>query len=80
MQIGCDYGKAHDGGESSHSGPPAHTRRVLHGYPAYNYASPELLGVPFFYWFQTLWLAISAVLFTAAAVIWERGLSREEKR
>ena len=49
-------------------------------YQAYNYASPELLGVPFFYWFQTLWLAISAVLFTAAAVIWERGLSRNEKR
>jgi len=49
-------------------------------YMAYNYASPELLGVPFFYWFQTLWLAISAVLFTVAAVIWERGLSREEKR
>jgi len=49
-------------------------------YPAYNYAGPELLGVPFFYWFQTLWLAISAVLFMVAAVIWERGLSREEKR
>jgi len=31
-------------------------------YPAYNMAKPELGGVPFFYWFQTLWLVITAVL------------------
>ena len=26
----------------------------------YNRDSPELLGMPFFYWFQTLWLFASA--------------------
>ncbi len=41
--------------------------------PTYNYRYPELLGVPFFYWYQTLWLALSAVLFFIAAYIWERG-------
>jgi ABC-type uncharacterized transport system permease subunit len=49
-------------------------------YPAYNMVSPSLGGVSFFYWSQTLWLAISAVLFIAAAIIWERGLSRSGER
>lgn len=26
------------------------------GVPIYNRESPELFGLPFFYWFQTLWL------------------------
>jgi Protein of unknown function (DUF3311) len=30
------------------------------GVPIYNRDSPELLGMPFFYWFQTLWLFASA--------------------
>lgn len=41
--------------------------------PTYNFKNPELLGVPFFYWYQTLWLALSAILFFIAAYIWERG-------
>jgi Protein of unknown function (DUF3311) len=28
--------------------------------PLYNFVSPELLGVPFFYWFQLLLIAVSA--------------------
>ncbi len=28
--------------------------------PIYNRDLPELFGVPFFYWFQTLWLFASA--------------------
>jgi hypothetical protein len=32
--------------------------------PFYNRAEPYFLGVPFFYWFQMLWVIISAV-FTA---------------
>ncbi|HJW20373.1 MAG TPA: DUF3311 domain-containing protein [Candidatus Nitrosotalea sp.] len=26
------------------------------GVPIYNRETPELFGLPFFYWFQTLWL------------------------
>jgi hypothetical protein len=33
--------------------------------PFYNKIEPTWLGVPFFYWFQLLWVLVSAV-FTAA--------------
>jgi len=29
--------------------------------PFYNRAEPYLMGVPFFYWYQLLWVIISAV-------------------
>jgi len=32
--------------------------------PLYNRAEPYLFGIPFFYWFQLLWVIVSAV-FTA---------------
>jgi hypothetical protein len=32
--------------------------------PFYNKIAPTLMGVPFFYWFQLLWVIVSAV-FTA---------------
>jgi hypothetical protein len=32
--------------------------------PFYNKAAPYFLGIPFFYWYQLLWVIISAV-FTA---------------
>lgn len=35
--------------------------------PTYDRVSPELFGVSFFYWYQTLWLAISAAMFGTAA-------------
>jgi len=33
--------------------------------PFYNSAAPYWMGVPFFYWYQMLWVIISAI-FTAA--------------
>jgi len=30
--------------------------------PSYNKTDPELWGFPFFYWYQLLWVLISAVL------------------
>ena len=30
--------------------------------PFYNFQEPALLGFPFFYWYQLLWILISAVL------------------
>ena len=32
--------------------------------PLYNRLEPSLLGIPFFYWFQLMWVIVSAV-FTA---------------
>jgi hypothetical protein len=32
--------------------------------PFYNKLEPTLIGIPFFYWFQLLWVLVSAV-FTA---------------
>jgi len=33
--------------------------------PFYNRAEPAFIGIPFFYWYQLLWIVIGAVL-TAA--------------
>ena len=30
--------------------------------PLYNHARPALFGMPFFYWYQLLWVVISAIL------------------
>ena len=31
--------------------------------PIYNKASPELFGLPFFYWFQIIWLFIAPAFY-----------------
>lgn len=31
-------------------------------WPLFNRIEPRLMGIPFFYWFQTLWVAVSAVV------------------
>ena len=36
--------------------------------PFYNKVEPALFGIPFFYWFQLLWVVVSAV-FTAVVYI-----------
>jgi hypothetical protein len=30
--------------------------------PFYNFAEPSLFGFPFFYWYQLLWVIISAAI------------------
>ncbi|MEO9057182.1 MAG: DUF3311 domain-containing protein [Ktedonobacteraceae bacterium] len=30
--------------------------------PFYNYDQPEFISIPFFYWFQLLWIIITAIL------------------
>lgn len=42
---------------------------VYFAIPTYNSIQPTLGGLSFFYWYQTLWLGISAALFFAAAVL-----------
>ncbi len=41
--------------------------------PTYDKATPALGGLPFFYWWQTLWLGLSALLFLVAAVLIDWG-------
>ncbi|MFB6469898.1 MAG: hypothetical protein TU36_001485 [Vulcanisaeta sp. AZ3] len=38
-------------------------------YPLYNTRQPELGGVPYFYWVQTLWLFITAILYVIAVFL-----------
>lgn len=33
--------------------------------PFYNFTEPTFIGIPFFYWFQLLWIIITAII-TAA--------------
>lgn len=40
--------------------------------PVYNTVNPMWGGVPFFWWYQTVWLVISAVLFFVAAMLMGR--------
>lgn len=35
--------------------------------PIYNFKGPTLFGLSFFYWFETLWLVISAAMYLVAA-------------
>jgi len=30
--------------------------------PFYNFRYPEFAGIPFFYWFQLLWIIITAII------------------
>ena len=41
--------------------------------PGYSKTSPVIGGLPFFYWYQILWLFLATVLFGSAAVIWNRS-------
>ncbi len=40
--------------------------------PFYNRTNPELGGLPFFYWYQILWLFLAAALFATAGVLYNR--------
>ena len=31
--------------------------------PVYNRSGPDLYGLPFFYWFQTVWLVVCSVFY-----------------
>ena len=38
--------------------------------PFYNFRDPSFIGVPFFYWFQLLWVVITAII---TAVVYFAG-------
>lgn len=41
--------------------------------PSYNHIEPEIAGIPFFYWYQMLWIVLGAVLLLPAYVAVTRG-------
>jgi hypothetical protein len=43
--------------------------------PSYNRIDPELWGIPFFYWYQLVWVLIGAVLVFVVYLI-ERQIER----
>ncbi|HZU03946.1 MAG TPA: DUF3311 domain-containing protein [Ktedonobacteraceae bacterium] len=43
---------------------------VLMWPPFYNFREPAFVGVPFFYWFQLLWVVITAII---TAVVYFAG-------
>ncbi len=40
--------------------------------PSYNKTNPEFGGLPFFYWYQILWLFLAAIMFVTAAILYNR--------
>jgi len=38
--------------------------------PFYNFREPEFIGIPFFYWYQLLWIVITAII---TAVVYFAG-------
>jgi hypothetical protein len=41
--------------------------------PIYNHVDPTFIGIPFFYWYQLLWVPISVAI-TAVVYVKTRGL------
>ncbi|MGC8537739.1 MAG: DUF3311 domain-containing protein [Candidatus Micrarchaeia archaeon] len=47
--------------------------------PLYNTEFPEVYGLPFFYWYQIIWLPISGALFYIAAVLIDSGRKKAKR-
>jgi Protein of unknown function (DUF3311) len=47
--------------------------------PLYNRKLPELFGMPFFYWFQTVWLALCSVFYLVFARLMNGAKEKEEE-
>jgi hypothetical protein len=46
--------------------------------PFYNRLTPALAGIPFFYWYQMLWIAIGALVLLPVYFAEERDARREQ--
>jgi hypothetical protein len=40
--------------------------------PSYNRLDPELAGIPFFYWYQLLWIPLGALILLPVYLVEER--------
>jgi hypothetical protein len=39
---------------------------------SYTKTDPQFIGIPFFYWYQMLWVLLSTLLTMAAYKLWQR--------
>ncbi|MFJ4963724.1 DUF3311 domain-containing protein [Streptomyces sp. NPDC088729] len=46
---------------------------------SYARVEPTFIGIPFFYWYQMLWVVISTVLTMIAYVLWQRDQRARKK-
>lgn len=45
--------------------------------PFFNRIDPEIAGIPFFYWYQMLWIAIGALVLLPVYFVEERDAGRK---
>jgi uncharacterized membrane protein YhaH (DUF805 family) len=48
---------------------------TLSAVPLFNHVEPRLFGLPFFWWFQLMWIPLSAVLTAIVYFVAERNSS-----
>lgn len=41
--------------------------------PSFNKMEPSVAGVPFFYWYQFVWIAVSALIIAVVYLLADRG-------
>ena len=41
--------------------------------PSFNKMEPRVAGIPFFYWYQFVWIALSALIIAAVYLLADRG-------
>ncbi len=41
--------------------------------PSYNRIEPQIAGIPFFYWYQLLWIVLGAAVLLPIYLVEERG-------
>jgi len=46
---------------------------VRHWVPSYNKIEPSLAGIPFFYWYQFVWIALTALIVWAVYLLAHNG-------
>jgi hypothetical protein len=47
--------------------------------PLYNRIEPQLFGIPFFYWFQTVWLALCSGFYLVFARVMNEAKNEEKE-
>jgi hypothetical protein len=47
--------------------------------PSYNRIEPEFIGIPFFYWYQLLWILLGAAIVVVVYTIETRSTRAREK-
>lgn len=46
--------------------------------PSYNSVEPRLAGIPFFYWYQLLWIPLGALILLPVYWVEERGARKAD--